>query len=171
MRAILLLLLLAAGIGVPAIAQNKIPGQDLKQLIGKRFRDKKELPLLRHWQMREGYLLPSTDSIGYAVQVLQKKQQYLVLLTQLDYSEDERKPDYIIRNLLEIKAVQRGQELMTASCHANGTGDESIIALATPRKDTEVVKRIHKAWRINTATRSIITIPVKGIDCLQLGLE
>jgi thiamine biosynthesis lipoprotein ApbE len=70
--------------------------------------------------------------------------------------------------VVQVAGVAKGWTIRSASCRQNKENDAYIIAWG---KETtaEYMKLIKKAWRINPDKRRIEVIPVKNVDCENIG--
>ncbi len=99
------------------------------------------------------------------VDVFQKGSTVIVLYS---IKEDTLSDEYRIADVLEIKGVARGWEIRSSFCRRNGTEDAYVTILGKQTQDA-FMKIIKKAWRFNPDKRRIELIPVKGIDCENIG--
>lgn len=58
------------------------------------------------------------------------------------------------------------ERIFFADCRLNAKPDHRIIALGL-WDDAPLFKRIHRAWRVDPATRTFNEIPVAGVDCVN----
>lgn len=55
---------------------------------------------------------------------------------------------------------------MIAGCRVNKKENRYIVALVKPTRGP-YLKNISKAWEIDVNTNSFVSIPIKGIDCIN----
>lgn len=137
-----------------------------KSLVGKKFTDSRNITGLQGWQFHEGGVVnPLTDPEMITVNVFKKGSTVIVLYS---IKEDTLSDEYRIADVLEIKGVTKGWEIRSSFCRRNGTED-TYITVWGRQTQNEFMKLIKKAWRFNPDKRRIEAIPVKGIDCENIG--
>ena len=150
---------------------NAQPGKyagSMKNLIGKVYTDSRNITSLKGWQPREGSVLnPLTDPEMILSDVFQKGTTYIVFFS---IKEDTASVENKIFDVIEIKGVAKGWTIKTALCRQNKIDNVYIFAWLK-EASTEYLKTIKKAWRFNPDKRRIEPLPVKGIDCINEGME
>lgn len=58
-----------------------------------------------------------------------------------------------------------GWNLLFHACSANGAQDTSIVAIAMPAPEKEVLEEIYYAWRIDASNQKVIAIPARIVSC------
>jgi hypothetical protein len=139
-----------------------------KSLIGKEYTELEKLPALKGWKMTEGAVMntnPLTDPELHLVDIYRKGTTYIVLFS---VKEDTASDKLIIADVIEVTGVIKGWTIRSNSCRNDKQPNSYIVALG---KETtaEYMKLIKKAWRINPDKRRIEIIPVKNIDCENIG--
>jgi hypothetical protein len=71
----------------------------------------------------------------------------------------------IVRAVLRIPSVARGQRLMFGTCDLNGKFDGSVVAIVADERKGDRFPHAIKAWRGNPKTSSFDVIPVANIGC------
>lgn len=148
-----------------SIAQGKYAGTK-KSLIGKWFTDYNAIAGLKGWSFIEGGLANSLDDPERIMSTVFKKgTSYVVIFSIM---EDTASDKYKIFDVLEITAVLKGWTVRCSFCRQNE--QESNYIIAWGKETTEqYIKLIKKAWKFNPDKRRIEVIPVKGIDCENIG--
>lgn len=135
-----------------------------KSLIGKVYTDIRTVSFLPGWTFKQGDVINAVgDPEIITADVYQKETTYLVLFS---INDDTATNQFIITDVLEVKAVIKGWTVKTSFCRQQQIDNSWIVALAkeTP---TEYLAIIKKAWRFNPDKRRIELISTKGIDCLN----
>jgi hypothetical protein len=139
-----------------------------KNLIGKVYTDSHTIPSLKGWTPMQGSVLNSlSDPEMITVDVFKKGASFIVFFS---IKEDTASDEFMIADVLEIKAVAKGWIIKTSLCRQQEIENSWIVAWAR-ETSTEYLKNIKKAWRFNPDKRRIELISVKGIDCLNEGFD
>ena len=139
-----------------------------KTLIGKEFTELKKLPALKGWQNMEGAVVnpnPFTDTETHLVDIFKIGTTYLIIFS---INEDTASKTFKIIDVVQVGGVAKGWTIRSSSCRRNKENDAYIIVWGKETTD-EYMKLIKKAWRINPDKRRIELIPIKGIDCENIG--
>lgn len=137
-----------------------------KSLIGKKYTDSHSIKGLQGWTFREGNVLnPLTDPEMITVDVFQKGTTYIVMFS---IKEDTASDIFLIVDVMEVKGVAKGWQIMSGMCRQNQQENTYIVAWLK-EATTEYLKTIKKAWKFNPDKRRIEVIPVKGVDCVNIG--
>jgi hypothetical protein len=108
---------------------------------------------------------PMTDVEMHSVEVLKIGTTYLIIFS---INEDTAQDNFKIIDVVQIQGVAKGWTIRSASCRRNKENDAYLVVWGKETTD-EYMKLIKKAWRINPDKRRIEVIPVKGIDCENIG--
>jgi hypothetical protein len=137
-----------------------------KALIGKVYTDSRNIPQLKSWTFQEGAVLnPLTDPEMILVDVFKKGTTYLVFFS---VREDTASENSEIVDVIEVKGVAKGWTVRTSMCRQNKQASSYLFVWG--KEDTkEYMKVIKKVWRFNPDKRKIEIIPVKGVDCENIG--
>lgn len=147
------------------IAQGKYAGTK-KALIGKTFTDHSELAVLKSWTFMEGGLANSLhDPERIMSYVFKKGTSYVVIFSIM---EDTASDEFKIYDVVEITGVLKGWTVRSSFCRQNEQENNYIIAWGKENTQ-QYMKLIKKAWKFNPDKRRIEAIPVKGIDCENIG--
>ena len=137
-----------------------------KSLIGKVFTDSRDLAALKGWTMMEGGVANSlNDPEQITSDVFKKGTTYVVFFS---IKEDTASDKYTIMDVVEITGVVKGWTVRSSFCRQNEQENNYIIAWGKENKE-EFMKLIKKAWKFNPDKRRMEAIPVKGIDCENIG--
>jgi hypothetical protein len=148
-----------------AIAQGKYAGTK-KSLIGKVYTDSRNLAALKGWTFMEGGVANSlNDPELITSDVFKKGTSYVVFFS---IKEDTASDKFTVIDVVEITAVIKGWTVRSSFCRMNKQENNYIIAWGKENKE-EYMKLIKKAWKFNPDKRRIDAIPVKGIDCENIG--
>ena len=141
-------------------AQGEFASPKLKSLIGKTFKDEKEIPAIAGYLSRGGELLSSTGndwplSVGW----FSKSNSILVLFEQF-------LPDQTVSiiDVLEIKNPVANHEIKVGECRNGDNDDMEIVALVR----SSAVKRAKavQAWRFNRDKKRIEALSGQTVTCL-----
>lgn len=147
------------------IAQGKYAGSK-KNMIGKEYTQAGELTALKDWEFIEGGLANSLDDPERIIcEVHKKGTSWLVFFSVM---EDTASGRYKIADVVELTGVAKGWVVRGSFCRQNETENNYIIAWGKENTG-QYMKLIKKAWRFNPDKRRIEAIPVKGIDCENIG--
>lgn len=144
-----------------AAGQGKFAGS-YASLIGKKYTDEKQLTLLNGFTYRGGTMLsdvndPDGFSGGWYV-----KGNLIVALFEQKIGDKGR----AILDVLEIKNVQKDQELSIGVCQDGESVNEGIVALVQVSKD-ERFKAV-KAWYFNRDKIRIDIFASDKVTCLGM---
>ena len=147
-------------------AQNGKYAGSKKSLIGQVYTDSRSMPGMKGWTFKEGGLMNSpNDPEWFMSEVYQRGTTAVVIIS---IKEDTASATYTILDVIEIKGVVKGWTIRTGTCREYKTNNAWLIVWG---KETtqEYMKTIKKAWRFNPDKRRVEAIPVKGIDCENIG--
>jgi hypothetical protein len=151
--------------GKPASPAGRFAGSK-KLMIGKVYSVIDSLSGLKGWTMVEGGLANSLNDPEHIMShVFRKGTTYLVLYS---INEDTASSKYTVTDVLEITGVLKGWTIRSSFCRLNKVTDNYLIAWGRENID-EFMKLIKKAWRFNPDKRRIELIPIKEIDCENIG--
>ncbi len=115
------------------------------------------------------YLLESSvpgSRISYSASIIQTFSKDFYFLIEQNVSEDPKKP--IWKVVSQFKAPCKKDEnyfYCGGFCSRNGKQDRRIIALVLYQKDELFLKKIERAWILNTESLTIERISPEGIIC------
>ena len=165
MRKLIFLLMIFLLLNDTAMAQGKYAGTK-KSLIGKIFTDSRDLTALKGWTMMEGGVANSLhDPEMITSDVFKKGTTYVVFFS---IKEDTASDKFTVMDVVEIIGVAKGWTVRSSFCRHNEQENNYIIAWGKENKE-EYMKLIKKAWKFNPDKRRVEAIPVKGIDCENIG--
>ncbi|MBC7875031.1 MAG: hypothetical protein H7Y01_13595 [Ferruginibacter sp.] len=164
-KKMLLLFTLSLFVQVTIAQPGKYAGTK-RSMIGKVFTESRNLAALKGWTFMEGGLSNSIDDPERIVSDVYKKgTTYLVLYSIM---EDTASDKFTVVDVLEITGVAKGWSVRSSFCRKNETENSYIIAWGKENKE-QYMKLIKKAWKFDPDRRRINAIPVKGIDCENVG--
>lgn len=146
-------------------SQGKYAGTK-KYLIGKTYTEVPQIPGLKGWKFLEGSMLNYiTDPERITVDIFEKGTDRIIIGSIMD---DTATGVFKIVDVVEVKGMMKGWSIRTGSCRQNQLTNTYIIAWG---KDViaEFMNLIKKAWKFNPDKRRFEVIPVKGIDCENIG--
>ena len=147
------------------MAQGKYAGTK-KSLIGKVYTDSRNLTALKGWEFMEGGLANSLDDPERIMsEVFKKGTTYVVLFSIM---EDTASGKFKVMEVVEITGVLKGWTVRGSFCRQNEQENNYIIAWGKENTG-QYMKLIKKAWKFDPDRRRINAIPVKGIDCENIG--
>lgn len=136
-------------------------------MIGKSFKDSREIPLLKGYDFREGSLVSGvTDPEAITVDVYQKGSTSVVVFFSI--MEDTTSHQYQVMDVLEVKNVQAGWEVRTTFCRYQKIASVEIVALVKGA-NTMYLKNVRQAWRFSRDKRRFAVINAQLVDCYQEG--
>ena len=148
-----------------AMAQGQYAGTK-RSLIGKVFTDSRNLTALKGWTMMEGGVANSlNDPEMITSDVFKKGTTYVVFFSIM---EDTASGKYTVVDAVEITGVAKGWAIRSSFCRQNGQENNYIIVLGKENTG-QYMKLIKKAWKFDPDRRKINTLPVKGVDCENVG--
>lgn len=137
-----------------------------KSLIGKVFIETSELAQLKGWTKLQGSVVNSLDEPEMIlVNVFQKGTTYLFFFSIVEDTATEKK---IICDVVEVAGVQKGWEIRSNFCRQDKVENNFIVVWGKTTTN-EFMNIFKKAWIFNRDKRRIEIIPVKGIDCENIG--
>ena len=147
------------------MAQGKYAGSK-KSLIGKVYTDSRNLAALKSWEYMEGGLANSLDDPERIMsEVFKKGTTYVVLFSIM---EDTASGKFKVMDVVEITGVVKGWTVRSSFCRQNEQENNYIIAWGKENTG-QYMKLIKKAWKFDPDRRRINVIPVKGVDCENVG--
>ena len=147
------------------MAQGKYAGTK-KSLIGKVYTDSRNLTALKGWEFMEGGLANSLDDPERIMsEVFKKGTTYVVLFSIM---EDTASGKFKVMEVVEITGVLKGWTVRSSFCRQNEQENNYIIAWGKENAG-QYMKLIKKAWKFDPDRRRINVIPVKGVDCENIG--
>lgn len=165
MKKILLLISLVAVTHTGLAQPGKYAGTK-KSLLGKSYSDSRNIEGLQGWEFQQGSVLNElTDPEMITVDVFKKGTTYIIFFS---IKEDTASDTFVIHDVLEVKGVVKGWQIMTSFCRKNKQASTYIVAWVK-NTTAEYFKTIKKAWKFNRDKRRIEVTPVKGIDCENIG--
>ena len=165
MKQVFSLLLLFFLMNNASVAQGKYAGTK-KSLIGKVYTDSRNLAALKGWAFMEGGLANSlNDPERIMSHVFKKGTSYVVLFSIM---EDTASDKYTVVDVVEITGVAKGWTVRSSFCRQNEQENNYIIAWGKENTG-QYMKLIKKAWKFDPDKRRINAIPLKGIDCENIG--
>ena len=157
----LLVILSLACVG-SLFAQGKYAGEQLKPLIGKVYKNQKELPALDGYTYRGGTMITNFDDPEkLAGQWFLKGTNAVVVFERIN-DDDTRE----IIDVLEVKNVKKNQEIKIGDCQNGEAEMVGIVALVTT-KDQERLPAI-KAWNLNRDKLRIEIFASERVSCLGM---
>ena len=148
-----------------SVAQGKYAGTK-KSLIGKVYTDSRNLAALKGWEYLEGGLANSLDDPERIMsEVFKKGTTYVVLFCIM---EDTASGKFKVMDVVEIQGVLKGWTVRSSFCRQNEQENNYIIVWGKENTG-QYMKLIKKAWKFDPDRRRINVIPVKGIDCENVG--
>ncbi|OSZ80589.1 hypothetical protein CAP36_04880 [Chitinophagaceae bacterium IBVUCB2] len=152
--------------GVLLFAQAGKYAGTKKAMLGKVYTETQELPQLKGWKQLEGGVINKLDEPEMIlVNVFQKGTTVLVFFS---IKEDTASDKYLISDVLEVTGVQKGWEIRSSFCRQNKV-ENSFIVVWGKTTTNEFMNVLKKAWIFNRDKRRIEIIPIKGIDCENIG--
>lgn len=150
---------------VEASTQGELAGTK-GYLLGKTYEEVPKITALKGWSFLEGSMLNYiTDPERITVDIFQRGTDRIIIASIM---EDTATGIFKIVDVIEVKGVMKGWSIHTGSCRQNEQSNSYIIAWG---KDViaEYMNLIKKAWKFNPDKRRFEVIPVKGIDCENIG--
>ncbi len=165
MKRVFILSVLCVLLSEIVVAQGKYAGTK-KSLIGKVYTDSRNLFALKGWTYMEGGLANSlNDPERIMSDVFKKGTTYIVLFSIM---EDTASDKFKVIDVVEIIGVTKGWTVRSSFCRENKQENNYIIVWGKENTG-QYMKLIKKAWKFDPDRRRINVIPVKGIDCENVG--
>ena len=98
-------------------------------------------------------------------EVFKKGTTYIVLFSIM---EDTASDKFKVIDVVEITGVLKGWTVRSSFCRQNEQENNYIIVWGKENTG-QYMKLIRKAWKFDPDRRRINVIPVKGIDCENVG--
>jgi hypothetical protein len=141
----------------------------MKNLIGTSYTDSRNIPGLEGWEFRKGSVITAMDDPEMIIASVYSKGKTWIVFFSI--AEDTTSSVYSIMDVAEAKNVLAGWELYAASCRKNKMENVEIVALVKWSPSQEFLKPAKQAWRFNRDKRRFEIMSVKGIDCINEGLD
>lgn len=155
-------------ISLASFSQGKFAGS-MQSLIGVSYADSRNIPGLEGWQFYSGSVITPLDNPEMIVaDVFQKGKSWICFFS---VNEDTTSSVFQILDVLEVKNVFKGWQLKTTDCRQSKIENVEIVALIRSSTSQEFLKPAKQAWRFNRDKRRFEFLNVKGIDCLNEGLN
>ncbi len=165
MKRVFILSVLCVLLSEIVVAQGKYAGTK-KSLIGKVYTDSRNLFALKGWTYMEGGLANSlNDPERIMSEVFKKGTTYIVLFSIM---EDTASDKFKVIDVVEITGVLKGWTVRSSFCRQNEQENNYIIVWGKENTGQHM-KLIKKAWKFDPDRRRINVIPVKGVDCENIG--
>lgn len=147
---------------------GKYAGTAFKKMINSGFSDERAVTGLEGFDLLESTLLNRLeDPERLFLNVYTRGTERVVLFSVLT---DTIAFNFTILDVLHLKNVKEALELRSVTCRKNKVENPQIVALLMPAEKM-YFNNIKKAWLCDWRKRAFISIPVKGIDCLNEGYE
>ena len=145
-----------------AFAQGKFASPGLKSMIGKTYKDEKEISAVAGYLSHGGALLSASgDQWPLSVGWFSKDNSILVLFEQF-------LPDQTVSiiDVLEINNTTDNQEIKVGECRDGDNDDMEIVALVLRSKAKRV--RAIQAWRFDRDKKRIEPLSTESVTCLGM---
>lgn len=151
-----------------SFSQGKYAGS-MKRLIGVTYTDSENIPGLKGWEFKKGSVITAMDEPHMIIASVYSKGKTWIIFFSI--MEDTASSVYSIMDVAEVKNVLQGWEVYTTTCRKNKIENVEIVALVKWSPSQEFLKPAKQAWRFNRDKRRFEFLSVKGIDCINEGLE
>ena len=163
-----LLLFFILSVTFNCFGQGKYAGAHTN-LIGVTYEDSKNIPALKDWEFQSGRVISPLDDPETIIACVFRKGNAWVCFFSIN--EDTVSDVYTIVDVVEVKNVFKGWQLYTTSCRQNKVENVEIVALVKWSSSQEFLKPAKQAWRCNRDKRRFEIASVKGVDCINEGLD
>lgn len=151
-----------------SFGQGKFSGTK-SDIIGVTYQDSRNIPGLELWQFQSGSVIsPFDDPEMIIACTFLKGNSWLCFFS---IKEDSASEVYTIMDVLEVKNVFKGWQLKTISCRQNKVENVELVALVKWSPSQEFLKPAKQVWRFNRDKRRFEIVSVKGVDCINEGLD
>lgn len=148
--------------------QGKYAGY-MKKMISISYTDSRNIPGLEGWEFRQGSMVTPIDNPEMIIaDVFHRGNTWICLFS---IKEDTASEIQTIMDVVEVKNVLKGWQLYTTSCRQNKVENVEIVALVKWSPSQEFLKPAKQAWRFNRDKRRFEIASVKGVDCINEGLD
>lgn len=151
-----------------SFGQGKYAGAKAN-LIGSTYEDSRNIPALKGWEFQSGSVISPYDDPEVIIACVFKKANTLICFFSI--KGDTASEVYTIMDVVEIKNVLKGWQLYTTSCRQNKVDNVEIVALVKWSPSQEFLKPAKQAWRFNRDKRRFEITSVRGVDCMNEGLD
>lgn len=137
-----------------------------KSLIGKTYTDSRNTPCLKGWTFVQGIVLNYiTDPEVITADVFKKGTICLIVFSIKEVTTSDK---FDISDVIEITGVTKGWSALVGDC---SQGDQPSTYIVAWGKDTNgaYMNFIKKAWKFDPDRRKVNAIPVKTIQCENIG--
>lgn len=104
---------------------------------------------------------------NYGVTRYAKGRKHYLWLEKITGRGADGVPNWIVKDVLEVKELQKNQEFFlsySSNCTTGGKENLDTIVLAKLKPKTKKYK-ILKAWRADVKTEKFVKVSTKGIEC------
>jgi hypothetical protein len=129
--------------------------------IGKTYKKINEIDVFKNFKEDEGVVIGEIKYEKKGFVMISNKNKSIILTTEYTPL------GYKIVALLEIGVVKYNERVVLRECRLDQKKNDFIIALLIPNLSEQYYTKIRKAWRFDSNKNNFISIPVKGIDCLN----
>lgn len=133
--------------------------------IGKTFKKIAEIDVLKNYKEEDGVLITESKEQKNIFYKISDGSRTLVLFTK--YSPQGNK----IMAILDIGKIEKNMRVLLRECRVNSKKDGFVVALVNVKPWKAYFANVIKAWRVDPKINTFITVPVKGIDCLNEEFE
>jgi hypothetical protein len=103
--------------------------------------------------------------IPYSAIIVQTHRNAHYFLINQNISEDPEKPIWKVVRQLKVPRIDKDHAYVGRHCSRNGVQDGKILALVLSEKNEELLKKVEKAWVVNTESVIVESISPEGIVC------
>jgi hypothetical protein len=144
---------------------------DIKEWIGKEYRDFSEIKAFGQFEDYGGMLLNhSFEKDTSEAFALYGFGDSLIVLFEKAYNPDHgMNARFILLDAIQLNDVNKKYFIQYGTCSFNGEYDVYIVALVKVNKDKERFTKCKKAWRIDHLKHTFFEINPKMVSCLNEG--
>jgi hypothetical protein len=150
------------------IASSSLKGQN-KPLIGRVYRDLKEIKEFKNYYGHIGKMIPTKDygvSDRFAVVQITDtiaKQHIIIFEELLKDPKIPGKPKYLILDVLYVDFKSQDSWMSLCECYQKSNYKPEIIALVDAQPNSDFTTKIRKAWCLEFKTKKIIPLSNKEV--------
>ncbi len=133
--------------------------------IGKTYKKIDEISVFKKYKEEEGLVIIDSKGHENLFSKISDGTQTLVLFTK--YSPN----GYTILAILELGKIENNCRVIMRDCRLNAKTDGFIVAIVGLKPWKAYFTNVIKAWKVDQKTNMFISIPTKGIDCLNEEFE
>lgn len=136
-----------------------------KTAIGKTFKKIDEIKVFKNFKEEDGILISNSKEKNDLFLKISDGVTTMVLYAK--YSPNGNK----ILGILDPGRTEKNMRIIMRECRVNANIDGFVVALVNIKPWKAYFSNVIKAWRVDQKTNTFISVPTKGIECLNEEFE